>query len=182
MNKSRLVKIAIVSSLLAVLCEGLTTDTAHARDGGFPYERFGFTDSMAGFSAGHVGTHISDFAHRNASNESDPFCRYSSVSTSGQQLGWHGGEDSRTRKQSFEGRSLGRPSRLGCSRGPADSLAQACLARGFHRGSINTADCSRDRTCGWFAQRTKGHHLRTNHSARTFDRAVQRAYGYPTRG
>ena len=39
MIKSKLCKIAIVLSSLAVLSGGV--DTAHARDGGFPYERSG---------------------------------------------------------------------------------------------------------------------------------------------
>jgi hypothetical protein len=41
MTKSKLRKIAIVLSSLAVLSGGLGIDTAHARDGGFPYERSG---------------------------------------------------------------------------------------------------------------------------------------------
>jgi hypothetical protein len=41
MIKPKLRKIAIVLSSLAVLSGGLGVDTAHARDGGFPYERSG---------------------------------------------------------------------------------------------------------------------------------------------
>ena len=41
MIKSKFHKIAIVLSSLAVLSGGLGIDTAHARDGGFPYERSG---------------------------------------------------------------------------------------------------------------------------------------------
>jgi hypothetical protein len=41
MIKSKLRKIVIVLSSLAVLSGGLAIDTAHARDGGFPYERSG---------------------------------------------------------------------------------------------------------------------------------------------
>jgi hypothetical protein len=41
MIKSKLRKIAIVLGSLAVLSGGLGMDTAHARDGGFPYERSG---------------------------------------------------------------------------------------------------------------------------------------------
>ena len=41
MIKSKLCKIAIVLSSLAVLSGGIGVDTAHARDGGFPYERSG---------------------------------------------------------------------------------------------------------------------------------------------
>jgi hypothetical protein len=58
---------------MAVLTGGLGIDTAYARDGGFPYERFG--GSMGGLSAltrrGEMdGTHMSfgrsDFGHRDA--------------------------------------------------------------------------------------------------------------------
>ena len=45
MIKSKLRKIAFVFSSLAVLSGGLGIDTAYARDGGFPYERFGFDNS-----------------------------------------------------------------------------------------------------------------------------------------
>jgi hypothetical protein len=45
MIKSKLRKIAIVFSSLAVLSGGFGIDTAYARDGGFPYERFGFDNS-----------------------------------------------------------------------------------------------------------------------------------------
>jgi hypothetical protein len=41
MIKPKLRKIAIVLSSLAVLSGGLGVDTAHARDGGFPYEQSG---------------------------------------------------------------------------------------------------------------------------------------------
>ena len=41
MTKSKLRKIAIVLSSLAVLSGGFGIDTAYARDGGFPYERSG---------------------------------------------------------------------------------------------------------------------------------------------
>jgi hypothetical protein len=62
---SKLRKIAIVFLPLAILqvCLG---NAAYARDGGFPYERSGFNDAMAGFGKGYIATHISDFGRRNA--------------------------------------------------------------------------------------------------------------------
>ena len=59
MIKPKLRKIAIVVSSLAVLSGALGIDTAHARDGGFPYERSGFEplSSHASLTPARLITH-----------------------------------------------------------------------------------------------------------------------------
>jgi hypothetical protein len=60
MIKSKLREIAIVLTSLIILSGGLGTDAAYARDGGFPYERFGSNDSVGDLSGGqHWASHYS---------------------------------------------------------------------------------------------------------------------------
>jgi hypothetical protein len=54
MIKSKLRKIAIVLSSLTVLSGSLSVDAAYARDGGFPYERFG-SSTIGAFSPTYNG-------------------------------------------------------------------------------------------------------------------------------
>jgi hypothetical protein len=56
--KSKLREIAIVLTSLIVLSGGVGTDAAYARDGGFPYERFGSSNSVGDLSGGqHWASH-----------------------------------------------------------------------------------------------------------------------------
>ena len=93
MTKSRLRKIAIVVSSLAVLSGSLGIDTAYARGGGGfwwrPYGRFrgrldrclqrrpqwGGMAGLGGMGATHMNFGRSDFGHPNAlRSEQPPFC------------------------------------------------------------------------------------------------------------